>query len=591
MFLLGGCSDLLDIDPKNKIPADELFSAPEGVQAHMANLYGRLPIEDFTYSPNRGFNVGVGTDVNNAGFMAAHFCDEAIHPEYNDFGEEWFDYWEDGYKLIRDLNSLLVTIPTLTSITEQQKNEINAETHFLRAYTYFALAKRYGGVPIIKEPQEYNGNIEELRVPRNTEKDTWDFVLEECDQAVSLFGDANENDVLRANKWVALALKSRVCLFEGTFRKYHGIADYEKYLDACITASDDFMKNSGYSLYKTGSTPYQTLFSSLNAIQQEIVLARDYNGTLNIRHDVQGFENTASKGRPGLSKKIVNMYLNKNGSRFTDMQGYATKVFFDECQNRDPRLAQTIRTPGYIRPGETKQSGPNFSSAMTGYHLIKYSGATKYDVGDTSENDFPIFRTAEVFLNYVEAKAERGTLEQNDIDRTIKLIRDRVGMPNLNMSDANTDPDPYLLNVYPNVSETNKGVILEIRRERVIELLMEGFRYYDLMRWKAGSCMDDEFLGMYFPGPGNYDLNHDGTIDVCLYKGAKPGGVNALEYLEIGVTVELTEGESGNVICYKDVPRQWNEERDYLYPIPRQDRILTNGALTQNPGWNDNLNF
>ena len=153
------------------------------------------------------------------------------------------------------------------------------------------------------------------------------------------------------------------------------------------------------------------------------------------------------------------------------------------------------------------------------------------------------------------------------------------------------DPDPYLLNVYPNVSETNKGVILEIRRERVIELLMEGFRYYDLMRWKAGSCMDDEFLGMYFPGPGNYDLNHDGTIDVCLYKGAKPSGVNALEFLEIGVTVDLTEGESGNVICYKDVPRQWNEERDYLYPIPRQDRILTNGVLTQNPGWNDGLNF
>lgn len=351
------------------------------------------------------------------------------------------------------------------------------------------------------------------------------------------------------------------------------------------------MRNSGYSLYKSGVTPYQSLFSSLNAIQQEIILARDYNGTLNIRHDVQGFENTASKGRPGLSKTVVNMYLNKNGSRFTDMQGYATKVFFDECQNRDPRLAQTIRTPGYIRPGTTKQVGPNFASAMTGYHLIKYSGDPKYDVGDTSENDFPIFRTAEVYLNYVEAKAERGTLEQNDIDRTIKLIRERVGMPNLNMSDANATPDSYLLNVYPHVSDVNKGVILEIRRERVIELLMEGFRYYDLMRWKEGSCMDNDFLGMYFPGPGNYDLNHDGTIDVCLYKGAKPTGVNALEFLEIGVTVELTEGESGNIICYKDVPRQWNEARDYLYPIPRQDRILTNGALTQNPGWNDGLNF
>ena len=286
MFLLGGCSDLLDIDPKNKIPADELFSTPEGVQAHMANLYGRLPIEDFTYSPNRGFNVGVGTDVNNAGFMAAHFCDEAIHPEYNDFGEEWFDYWEDGYKLIRDLNSLLVTIPTLTSITEQQKNEINAETHFLRAYTYFALAKRYGGVPIIKEPQEYNGNIEELRVPRNTEKDTWDFVLEECDQAVSLFGDANENDVLRANKWVALALKSRAALYAASVAKFTHqpyvsfsgpavdqklvgieVISADHYYDECISASQEIMNSGKFGLYKPSpatpeeaTTNYQKLF-------------------------------------------------------------------------------------------------------------------------------------------------------------------------------------------------------------------------------------------------------------------------------------------------------------------------------------------
>lgn len=107
----------------------------------MANLYGRLPIEDFTYSPNRGFNVGVGTDVNNAGFMAAHFCDEAIPPEYNDFGEEWFDY---GKTVINSfvIKQSVVTIPTLTSITEQQKNEINAETHFLRAYILFCISQK-----------------------------------------------------------------------------------------------------------------------------------------------------------------------------------------------------------------------------------------------------------------------------------------------------------------------------------------------------------------------------------------------------------------------------------------------------------------
>lgn len=269
MCLCTGCSDILDINPKNKIPANELFATPEGVQAHMANLYGRLPVEDFNYSPNRGFNIGIGNEVNNAGFMAAHFCDEAIHPEYNDFGEEWFDYWEDGYKLIRDINSLLVTIPTLTSINDQMKNEIVAEAHFLRAYTYFALAKRYGGVPILKAPQEYNGNIEELKTPRNTEKETWNFVLDECDQAVMLFGDANENTVLRANKWVALALKSRAALHAASVAKFTHqpyisfsgpaadqrlvgieVIEADRYYDECITASLEIMNSGKFSLYK-----------------------------------------------------------------------------------------------------------------------------------------------------------------------------------------------------------------------------------------------------------------------------------------------------------------------------------------------------
>ncbi len=269
IFFLAGCNDVLDINPVNKIPADKLFSTPEGVEAHMANLYGRLPIEDFTYSPNRGFNIGVGTDVNNSGFMAAHFCDEAIHPEYNDWGEEWFDYWENGYTLIRDLNSLLITIPELTIINEEKKNEILAETYFLRAFTYYALAKRYGGLSIIKQPQEYNGNIEELKVPRSTEKATWDFILEDCDQAISLFGTANETNVYRANKWVALALKSRAALFAASVAKFTHqpyvsfsgpaadqkligieVVDADHYYAESIDASLQIMNSGKYGLYK-----------------------------------------------------------------------------------------------------------------------------------------------------------------------------------------------------------------------------------------------------------------------------------------------------------------------------------------------------
>lgn len=269
LVLFAGCSDILDIEPNNKITANDLFATEEGIQAHMANLYGRLPIEDFTYSPNRGFNVGVGSDVNNAGFMAAHFCDEAIHSEFNDWGEEWFDYWDDGYRLIRDINSLLVAIPDLTSINDQKKNEILAEGHFLRAYTYFALAKRYGGVPIIEVPQEYQSDIEALRVPRNTEKETWDFILNECDLAVSMFGTANESDVLRANKWTALALKTRVALYAASVAKFThqpyvsfsgpaveqelvgieaSLAD--TYYDACIAAAREIMTSGKFGLYK-----------------------------------------------------------------------------------------------------------------------------------------------------------------------------------------------------------------------------------------------------------------------------------------------------------------------------------------------------
>ena len=395
--------DKLDLYPEDSLSPTTYFKNENELQLYSNQFYYNiLPTAADIYKDNADVLIVSPLDDEVTG--------QRIIPST---GGGW------NWEALRSLNFLLENSHNCED--QDVRNKYDAITRFFRAYFYFKKVQRFGDVPWYDKVLD-SSDAELLYKPRDSREFVMQKIIEDLDFAITTL--SKEKELYRVSKWAALALKSRVCLFEGTFRKYHGIADYEKYLDACITASDDFMKNSGYSLYKTGSTPYQTLFSSLNAIQQEIVLARDYNGTLNIRHDVQGFENTASKGRPGLSKKIVNMYLNKNGSRFTDMQGYATKVFFDECQNRDPRLAQTIRTPGYIRPGETKQSGPNFSSAMTGYHLIKYSGATKYDVGDTSENDFPIFRTAEVFLNYVEAKAERGTLEQNDIDRTIKIIRD-----------------------------------------------------------------------------------------------------------------------------------------------------------------------
>ena len=164
---------------------------------------------------------------------------------------------------------------------------------------------------------------------------------------------------------------------------------------------------------------------------------------------------------------------------------------------------------------------------------------------------------------------------------------------NLSLTKANASPDPYLASPetgYANVTGDNKGVILEIRRERTVELLMENLRYWDIMRWKEGKRFEKPFTGLYFPGTRSYDLNNDGVDDVCIWSGSKPA-TSAPAVYELNKEIFLSGGDSGYIIIHTDYARSWNEERDYLYPVPTDDRVLTQGAITQNPGWNDGLNF
>ena len=275
--------------------------------------------------------------------------------------------------------------------------------------------------------------------------------------------------------------------------------------------------------------------------------------------------------------------------------------FIEETDGRDPRLAQSIRTPGYTRIGQTEVEGPMFETTVTGYQPVKFvqdptSNSNNNDRVDSSDCDMPVYRFGEVLLIYAEAKAELGTLTQDDLTISINKLRDRVGMPPLDMAKANAKPDWYLSSEeygYPNVTGANAGVILEIRRERTIELLQEGHRFEDLVRWKAGTCIDQAITGMYFPGPGEYDLTGDGKADLILYaKGsAKPSADEGVYVYELGTDIFLSEDTKGYMAFHKDVERtKFNEGRAYLYPIPSGERSL-NKNLTQNPGWNDGLGF
>ena len=473
---------------------------------------------------------------------------------------------------------------------------------FFRAYFYFEKVKRFGDVPWYDQPLKSDNP--DLYKARDSREFVMSKILEDIDYAIAKL--PQEQNVYSVTQWTALALKSRICLFEGTFRKYHGIAGHEEYLDECIKAAERFIDESPYLIYKGSSTPYRDLFSSNNAISTEVILARDYEIGLNIIHNANNYTLSNTYGMPGLNKKIVDSYLKSDGSRFTAVPGYSTMEFYQEMQGRDPRLTQTVRGPGYTRIGQTAKLSPDFSCSTTGYQLTKWVTDVSQDGYNKSYNDIILFRAAEVYLNFAEAKAERGTLTQDDIDKSIKPIRDRVGMPNLDMKAANANPDPYLAsNVtgYPNVSGENKGVILEIRRERTIELIAEGHRYYDMVRWKEGKMFEQEFKGMYFtPGMNSdgyriYDLDGSGDVsalDVCLYTtSSAPKAADHPElaviktFLKIGSAFELTGATGGNIIVHntETEPREWREDRDYLYPLPLSQIQFAPDKIKQNPNW------
>ena len=454
--------------------------------------------------------------------------------------------------------------------------------------------RNYGDVPWYS--QVVNSDDKELLAkPRDSRQLVVDSIIADLDFAIENLPETHTP--YEVNKWTALALKSRVCLFEGTFRKYHAGQTFnpnnlpwEDLLATSAEAAEILMNESGYTIYSDGEQPYRDLFASLNANPKEFIWARCYSADLSIKNNANAWSVARTTG---FTKRHVNMYLNVDGTRFTDIQGYDTLGYLEECKNRDPRMAQTIHTPGYIQYGETKTYPVDLKQSSTGYKYIKYVMEKKYNTWDASLVCLPIFRMGEVLLNFAEAKAELGTLTQADLDKSINVLRDRVGMPHLDMATANANPCAYMEKCYPNVSQSaNKGVIMEIRRERLIETPLEGLHYWDIMRWREGKAFTQPYLGIYFPGPGKYDMTGSGKASINLMEeGQTGGGGIGITKLYLGSDVILTNGTLGNMWAFSTLNFQFDENKDYLYPIPTNERVLTNGALTQNPGWNDGLSF
>ena len=513
--------DYLDVPPINIIQDDAIFNSESGITSYMTTLYYDLPIEDFRYT-QQGFNVsgkGQGRLPNVSGEAMCSSSDDI-----STIGDgTWWGCWD--YGKIRRVNYFLKNFPAYKS---NFQNTVLAdawmgEAHFIRAYCYFAMVKRYGGVPILREPQEYVGDIESLKVPRDTEKACYDFIAEDLDKAFRLLPDNEE--ILgkgRATKYAALALKSRAMLYAGSIARYgtvdlNGLVGIDKalandYFELAYKAVKELEKSKKFSLYRKNSDKEKN-FAELFLAEDspENIFCKYFQRNVNahgwdvyfVPYQYRG-NGFSSNMNPTL--EFVEMFEHKDGTP-ANFAERAKDTYFDDpselFQNMDARFGGSIIYPNAIFKGEPcsiqkgliiedgskKENATNYEEAVYTandgqvYHIVGKSGSGNYSgnmtgffmrkylnenmpqsevIENYSEQHWIEFRYAEALLNGAEAAVEMGQ-HLDDALLWINDIRSRADIKQLSLSDLTVD---------------------KVRHERRIVLAFENHTYWDLRRWR-----------------------------------------------------------------------------------------------------------
>lgn len=563
VILFAGCDSSLDRQPKDAVTPQTYFQSERELETYVNSLYSYVPgsniySEDFT-------SDNVVQKTPNQVAAGKHTVPQT--------GGGWsWDY-------LREVNFFLDNYQS-GDVPPEAARPYAGVARFFRAWFYFDKVKRFGRVPwYSKPPKPGNSELYKARDPRSL---VMDSVLADLDFAIAnVPASAPLGKIDRA---AALALKARICLHEGTFRRYHSLGESQRWLNEAAAAARTVINSEDLSLYSTGNPErdYRDLFVREQASPDEVILPQIYNRSLDKTHPGNYTFISTTYGNPGYTENFVDTYLNADGSSFATRPGADTLSFYSETQNRDPRLAQTMRTPGYSRIGRSDSLDPNFDNARSGYQNIKFVMDPSFDTFDTNINDLPIIRYGEVLLVYAEAKAELGELTQADLDQSINRLRARAGMPPMVLGDL--PAHPLLEKRYPEVSGAQADALLEIRRERRVELVMEGFRYDDLMRWKAGPLMAKTSEGIYVDGLGTHDLDRDGEPDLAVVESEPDEKEPDVQYLEVGNVIGLTGGASGNIVAHPALEKTFVDPKHYYFPLPT-DQLTLNDSLKQNPGW------
>lgn len=524
LLSLSSCiNDFLDRQPLDVISDDNVWTNESAIQAYMAGMYEGMFVEP------HGWLLNWGT--------LGHYTDESMrsyswgHPYTPTYPDDFLGQWE--YSKIRVVNEFLQKIET-ASISEELKNRFIAEAHFIRAFDYFTMAKRYGGVPLVKEPQEYTGsNIEELKIPRDTEEATWNFIAEECDLAIAgLPEEYGAADQFRATKYAALALKARAMLYAGSVSKYGSVqlnglvgisADKApSYFEKSLKASETIINSNKYALYQKDddkTANFQNLFLD-KTLHEEAIFVKafavpDKGHNFDYAMAAPSFKiDWGTNTSPTL--ELVEAFEYTDGTpgtlKTTDENG--NPIYYDQAddifKNKDPRFFASILYPNApwqnstveIRRGIIGSNGEKVEAtafadkfpedptlttsgkdglvmqgdcSRTGFYIKKFMDPNNRVEQDRSETNFMVFRYAETLLNYAEAAMELG----RPADALAKLneVRKRAG-----------------------IKEKTSVTLEDVRHERQVELAFENLRYWDLIRWRtATKAMNNTMFSALIP--------------------------------------------------------------------------------------------
>lgn len=559
-FVFVACKkDFLDRNPLDQISEPEFWKTKTDLELYANSFYPNLPSwasvgVGSSAMPDNGTDLSLATTPSTRLLGTNTIATNSTNSIWN---------WSN----VRKANYFLANVDKATGL-EADINQYKGEGLFFRAFYYFDLLTKYGDLPII---DKYIDNNDEAylykgRDPRNK---VVDFMLADLNKAIPLLKTkaALTAAAPRVNKEAALLLKASIALYEGTWEKYHAGTEFgvsgsngTAYLQIAADAAKAIIDGNTLKLHPNyGSLFNQTSLSN----NTEVILWRQYNHALG-----NAFGNDAQVSWPNGSsytRFAIRSYLAIDGLPIAVSPLYQGDQSLANLEkNRDPRLAATVMVPGdtvSIAPNGTvvRFTAPRLTTnnaSVGGYESQKYRNPNIDPLTGTFTRSTAkiIMRYAEALLIYAEAKAELGTITQEDLDISINKLRQRAGMPNMVLGAIVPDPN------WPDYGYNVSPVLHEIRRERVVELMNEGFRFDDLMRWRAHKLFVGERpRGAYY--------------EQLLKSVSSNRPVDADNYLD---PYKVSVGAGYN----------FNPARDYLNAIPLDELTINPNLKPNNPGWN-----